>query len=439
MKPIILASASAQRKELLKLTGIKVIVRPSRVKEVQEIKGTCSSLVKHNALLKARDVAAKFKKGVVIGADTIVYGGKGQVIGKPRNLKEAKKILKDFFSRPHWVYSGVAVIDVETKKTLVDYEKTKVYMHKLSDQEIDRYHKVTSPLDKAGGFDIEGRGGLFIKRIEGCYSNVIGLPMAKLRVMLKKVGVSILGVLLMISSVGCTTEYNLATGRQETLMYGTEKEVKVGDAIARQIDANYEIINDIDVNERLQRILDRLVAVGDRKDIVYTIKAIDEDEINAVSLPGGYIYVFNGLMDKLETDDQLAGVIAHELGHITAKHSMKRLQSSYSFMVLQVLAASSGNTDVAQGVNALYVTAFYAYSQEDELEADRLAVKYTKKAGYDPRGMLDVLDVLRKESPMRRISYFRTHPHIPERKAALNMEITGELEFADYLNLTGNE
>jgi len=192
MKKIILASASAQRKKLLKLAGIRFTVKPSRVQEVQKIKTTCSALVKHNALLKGRDTAGRNKQGVIIAADTVVYSGKKKMIGKPKDLKDARRILKILFSHPHWVYTGVAVIDCETGREWVDYEKTKIYMHRLSDHEINRYHSVTSPLDKAGGFDIEGRGGLFINRIEGCYSNVIGLPMAKLRIMLKEVGVQIL-------------------------------------------------------------------------------------------------------------------------------------------------------------------------------------------------------------------------------------------------------
>ena len=192
MPDLILASASVQRKKLLKLTGARFKVIKSRARETQKIKTTCSALVKHNALLKARDVAKGLKKGVVIGADTVVYGGRKQLIGKPKTLKEARSILESFFSRPHWVYTGVAVIDAATGRTFVDYEKTRVYMHKLSKEEIERYHRKTTPLDKAGGFDIEGRGGLFINRIEGCYSNVIGLPMAKLRLLLKKLNISIL-------------------------------------------------------------------------------------------------------------------------------------------------------------------------------------------------------------------------------------------------------
>ncbi len=442
MKRIILASASVQRRKLLKLAGIPFTVRPSHAKEIKKIKTTCAALVKDNALLKAGDIAAKVKDGIIIAADTVVYAGGGQLIGKPRSFKDARRILKILSSGPGWVYTGVAVIDARAGKRYVDYEKTKIFMQKLTDSEMDCYHSKTFPLDKAGGFDIEGRGGLFIKRIEGCYSNVIGLPMAKLRIMLKKVGISVLSLFLMISMAGCTTEYNLATGREETLLYGTEKEIGIGDAVASQVEANFEFNHDVDVNERVQRILDRLVKVCDRKELVYTIRIIKEDKLNAVSLPGGYIYVFQGLVDRTDNDDQLAGVIAHEIGHITAKHAMKRLQNSYGYTLLQVLAVSSGNAQVAQGVNTVFTTIFLAHSRADEFQSDKLAVKYTKKAGYDPKGMIEVLRKMREEhqkGPRRRGSYLRTHPYLTERMAMINKEITGRLEFRDYLNITYDE
>lgn len=192
MKPIILASRSPQRKKLLKLLGLKFSVRPSKVKELKKITSTCAALVKQNALLKAEDVAQRTNRGIIIGSDTLVYVGNKTIIGKPKNLKDARRILRILFSKPQWIYTGVAVIDVESQKKIVDYEKTKVHMLTLSKKEIDRYHKKVKPFDKAGGFDIEGWGSIFIHRIEGCYSNVIGLPMAKLSQMLKKVGVSVL-------------------------------------------------------------------------------------------------------------------------------------------------------------------------------------------------------------------------------------------------------
>ncbi len=191
MKQLILASQSPQRRKLLRFLGLRFTVKPSRVAELHKIKTSCSALVKENALRKAIEVASRVKKGVVIGADTLVYADK-KIIGKPRNFKEARQILKVLFSQPRWVYTGIAVIDVATAKTLVDYEKTKIFMVPLSDREIAQYHRRINPFDKAGGFQIEGWGSIFIHRIEGCYSNVIGLPMAKLAGMLKKVGVSIL-------------------------------------------------------------------------------------------------------------------------------------------------------------------------------------------------------------------------------------------------------
>ncbi len=192
MKRIILASASPQRRKLLKLLGVHFTVRPSRIKEITKIMTNCSSLVKENALRKAEDVACRLKEGVVIGADTVVCVGPKRIVGKPRDLRDARRILKVLFSRPSWVYTGIAVMDVQTGQRIVDCEKTKVFMLPLTDEEISHYHARVNPFDKAGGFDIEGWGSIFIHRIEGCYSNVIGLPMAKLAQMLKKAGVSIL-------------------------------------------------------------------------------------------------------------------------------------------------------------------------------------------------------------------------------------------------------
>lgn len=238
---------------------------------------------------------------------------------------------------------------------------------------------------------------------------------------------------------GCSTEYNLATQQQETLLYGTDKEVSIGEAVSVKMEQQYELITDVDVNERARRILDRVAAVCDRKDIAYFIKVIDKDIMNAVSLPGGYVYIFKGLMDKLETDDQIAGVIAHEVAHITARHAVKRIQNAYGAMILQGLATQS-NAKVAQGVNFALISLFSEYSQQDEFEADRLGVKYLKKAGYDPNAMVQVLVELREDQekgPVREYSYWRTHPFIPQRISVVNQAITGKMDFKDYLNLMG--
>lgn len=441
-KPLILASASPQRKNLMNLLGIPYTISPSKSDELKKITTTCAQFVKDNAVLKAREVARRTKSGIVIGADTIVYVGGKKIIGKPKDLKHAKEQLKLLMSHPHWVYTGVAVIDVDGNKEIVDYEKTKIFMTRLTDEAIDEYYRHMSPLDKAGGFDIEGKGSVFIRRIEGCYFNVVGLPLAKLRTMLKKVGVHILMFFALISITGCSTEYNLATQKEETLMYGTDREMSIGASIAQDFDKQLTLSTDIDVNERAEKILKKIAAVCDRQELIYTIKVIDEDKLNAVSLPGGYIYLYKGLIDKVDNDDQLASVIAHEIGHITAKHSIKRMQSIYGDTFLRVLAMQTTNGRFSRGVDAALTSIFFEHARADEYQADELGIKYMKKAGYNPDDMAKMLMKLKEQEakePSNPFSYWRTHPYLTQRIAAARQISNQELGFKEYLNLTGEK
>jgi|GEM_PF-1065833 len=250
-------------------------------------------------------------------------------------------------------------------------------------------------------------------------------------------------VLVSLSMVSCTySEFNLATGQQESLIFSTEKEERIGLNVATQIEQHYKILDDYALGERLQIILDRIESVCDRTELVYTIKVIDEEDINAVSLPGGYVYMFKGLTDRLDSDDELAAVIAHEVGHITARHAMKRLQASYGMLLLQLGSIAADQGAVAQGVSAAYQTAFLAYSRQDEFQADKLSVKYLKRAGYDPMAVVRVLELLQTEQRKRApspLAYFRTHPYVEERIAVARREITGRLDFDGYLDLTGQE
>ena len=190
MRKIILASKSKPRQKLLKQIGLRFRVAESRVKEARVLKDGCSELVIGNALLKAKDAAKRFNSGVIIGADTVVLAGR-KIIGKPKNLRDAARTLKILSRKPQWVYTGIAVIDIDNEKIFTDYEKTKVYIYHLSDKQIRDYFKRVSPLDKAGSFDVQGWGSIFIDRIEGCFYNVVGLPLAKLAKMLKKAEIDI--------------------------------------------------------------------------------------------------------------------------------------------------------------------------------------------------------------------------------------------------------
>lgn len=190
MRRIILASRSKTRRKLLKQIKLKFKTVKADIREGRRLTKGPEELVIRNALKKAMEVSKRFDSGVVIGADTVVMVG-ARIIGKPRNMKDAFSALKLLSRNPQLVYTGIAVVDIDNQRVFTDYERTRVYMHPLNDRQIRGYLRKACPLDKAGSFDIQGLGGMFIRRIEGCYYNVAGLPLAKLAVMLKKSAIDV--------------------------------------------------------------------------------------------------------------------------------------------------------------------------------------------------------------------------------------------------------
>lgn len=186
-KQFILASASPRRAQLLRQIGLKFVSIESNVNELETPDHDPEHSVRHNSVLKSGTVAALFKKEIVIGADTIVVLGK-EIINKPNDLNEAKIILKKLSGKIHEVFTGVNVINTANGKQRFSFEKTKVHFRKIDEDEIEYYVRKHKPLDKAGAYGIQDDFGcLFIKRIEGDYYNIVGLPLVKLYESLKKV------------------------------------------------------------------------------------------------------------------------------------------------------------------------------------------------------------------------------------------------------------
>lgn len=189
MKKLILASASPRRKDLLRQIGLDFEIIPSTVDEkIEEVEPV--KLVMELALLKAKDVASRVE-GLIIGADTIVVDGK-TILGKPRSQAEAKEMLRALSGRRHQVMTGVAVVDSESGQHWVDIEITQVVFRELLSEEIDRYVDSGEPMDKAGAYAIQEKGALFVEGIEGCFFNVVGLPLLKMVQLLGKAGVNVL-------------------------------------------------------------------------------------------------------------------------------------------------------------------------------------------------------------------------------------------------------
>ncbi|HBF76977.1 MAG TPA: septum formation inhibitor Maf [Clostridiaceae bacterium] len=188
----VLASASPRRADILKKLGIDFEVIPSSFDEKSNIKDV-RELVKYLAEGKAKDVMSKTDAAdvIIVGADTVVYFD-NKIIGKPKSEEEAFQILKMLNNKKHEVLTGICVIDKKSNKIITDYEVTNVFFNDLSDEEILSYIKTKEPFDKAGAYGIQGLGSLLVKRIEGCYFNVVGMPVTKLYMILKKMGVNLM-------------------------------------------------------------------------------------------------------------------------------------------------------------------------------------------------------------------------------------------------------
>ena len=176
MKHIILASASPRRKEILELADLKFDVMPSDAQEITT-KTAPNEVVMELASIKAKDIYKKSEKqSMIVGADTVV-AYQGQILGKPTDEADAKRMLTMLSGQTHEVYTGVCVI--EDGKTKTFYEETKVTFYEISDEQIDYYIKTGEPMDKAGSYGIQGKAAVFIKGIEGYYYNVVGFPIAR--------------------------------------------------------------------------------------------------------------------------------------------------------------------------------------------------------------------------------------------------------------------
>lgn len=190
-KKIILASKSKRRSAILKSCNIPHIVVQSGAKEVHKDTKRPATLVMLNAKRKAENVAQRIRRGIIIGADTLVLF-KGKLIGKPCNKSEAKKMLKAFSGNRIIVYSGIYVIDLYNAKRSAGFDKTSLYIKEIPSKDIDKYFRLFGPYDRAGGFSIEGVGSVVFDNIKGSYFNVLGLPMGKLEELFQEIGLDLL-------------------------------------------------------------------------------------------------------------------------------------------------------------------------------------------------------------------------------------------------------
>ena len=187
LPPLILASASPRRAELMQLLQVDFQILPGDAAEVAHEHLSPLEICQLNAYRKARAVAKKIPDALVIGADTLVFLG-GQILGKPRTPAEAERMLARLQGRTHQVVTGVCLMHLRSHRERIFAVSTDVLFHPLTKKQIRDYLKKIQPLDKAGAYAIQDAGELIVSEISGSFSNVVGLPVEKLRAELHQWG-----------------------------------------------------------------------------------------------------------------------------------------------------------------------------------------------------------------------------------------------------------
>ena len=222
----------------------------------------------------------------------------------------------------------------------------------------------------------------------------------------------------------------------------TQEEVQLGASYAAQINAKLPLVQDPEVNAYINRLGDSLAKVADTRNLQWHFYVVDSKEVNAFAVPGGYVYVNRGLIERFTKLDELATTMGHEIGHVTQRHTMKQQQKSQGIGIGTTLACVLTRVCSAPGVGDLVNIGAGAvmagFSREDEAESDRMGIAFALRAGIDPRGMINTFEILlaeRKAKPDGLDAMFMTHP-LEESRIQQAKEVIAQIPAAQMVGLT---
>jgi predicted Zn-dependent protease len=215
---------------------------------------------------------------------------------------------------------------------------------------------------------------------------------------------------------------------------GTPQEVEMGNQYAQQVEQQLPIVRDPEVVRYINLLGDSIARVVDDRGLTWRFNVVNQDEINAFAVPGGHIYVYRGLIEKTTNLSELAGVIGHEIAHVTQRHSMKQMAAAQRANI-GVTAGCILAPSLCQGAAGAVVqvgaqAGFAKFSRDDESEADRFGVRYVTRAGIDPRGMPSMFRILireRERNPSSVEGFFASHP-VEESRVAETEKIIATID-----------
>jgi len=207
-----------------------------------------------------------------------------------------------------------------------------------------------------------------------------------------------------------------APASSQLILISRNQEIEIGKEVAAELERRYGVWDDPEQTRRIERIGKSLVAVCERKDMPYTFKILNErKELNAMAAPGGFIYITRALLEALESDDEIAFVLGHEIGHVAGDHIRKQLSQAIAGSILLDILTGGSSRLVRIGADIMFSLYQSGYSRQHERDADTRGVRYMKAAGYNPVAAITALKKLGMERYKGLVRWFGTHPDIPSR------------------------
>jgi predicted Zn-dependent protease len=208
-------------------------------------------------------------------------------------------------------------------------------------------------------------------------------------------------------------------GKKSLILISSNQEISIGQGLNQELQQSEKWLDDPDWQAYINELGQKIVAVSDRKDIEYKFAVIESDQINAFAAPGGYLYFYTGLIKRMDNEAELVAVVAHEISHVVARHSVKRLQSVMGISLVMDLALGEKSDQTKALAGTALGVVMSGYSRSNEHEADDFGLTYMVRAGWDPDGMITMFEKLRAMSNDDNAGFFEmlasSHPQASDR------------------------
>jgi predicted Zn-dependent protease len=245
----------------------------------------------------------------------------------------------------------------------------------------------------------------------------------------------LLPVILVVLTLSCATTG--PGGKKSVILIPTSEEIAIGQQLNEEVRKTDTLLADSLWQDYINDLGQRIVAVSDRSDLPFHFAVIQSDQINAFAAPGGYVFFYSGLIREMDSEAELAAVMAHEISHVVARHSIKQLQSVMGLSVVLQLAIGERSESTQQLAGAALGIMMSGYSRSMETEADRFGAIYMTRAGWNPEGMIDMFQKLQDLSGAHEMNLFEmlaaSHPQTGDRIDATRLQIAQMTDLSPQL------